>query len=1037
MSERDERPGEVRSASNSRRSMSLGIKICTVATLALITGVANGGDIVANPIPVFLFSGTNGANPCGGLTLGNDGNFYGVTRMGGAFSRGTVFQMSTNGALATLVSFDGTNGSYPYAGVVQGNDGDLYGTTDSGGANHLGNVFRLSLSGSLTTLVSFAGTNGSYPFAKLLQGQDGNLYGTTYGGGDNSLGTIFQLTTNGFLTTLVSFAGTNGANPSAGLIQGSNGVLYGTTYTGGAGNLGTVFQVTTNGTLATLTSLGVSTGVRPYAGVVSGRDGKLYGVTSTGGAKGYGTVFQTDLSGLTRVLFSFTNSNSGSSWDGSPLLQPADGNLYGTVFHGGANSAGQVFRITPDGTYNSLADFIVNNGSGPAGSLVVGADGAFYGVTDNGGYLSLGVVFRLNVSMSLPSISTQPQSQMAIPGSNVVFSVTATGQWPLFYHWSKYGSPETIGTNATYAITNAQLMDAGVYSVQVSNVIGSVGSSNAVLSVGPVAITQQPSNATVAVGYDTGFGIAVASTSSVVCQWKGPRGDILNATNTSLTVTNVQYDDAGSYSVVVSNVYGSVTSAIAALTVVSPYTFGTVAGTAGTPGEVDGTWNSARFSVPVRVAVGAEGNLYVSDYFANTIRKIAPDGQVSTLAGLAGVAGTNDDVGSAARFNYPEGLAVDSATNVYVADNFNHTIRKITPDGRVTTVAGVPGVAGLTDGPSLSARFSQPSDVAVDRVGNLFVADWANRAIRKISSNGVVTTVARTVNHPTGIAADGNGNLYFADESLFASGSVRKIIPGAAVTILAAVSTELYGIALDPAGNCFVGTLYDGAIREVTSDGRIFTLAGVSGTRGYADGAGQAARFNVQRMGLAIDAWGNLYAADANNCVIRKGVPFDVATAPLSQAALAGTPVTLSAALAETNVNYFQWLSNGMAIPGQTNLTFSIGALERTNSGWYTIVISNTVGNSVQLNALVRALVPPMLQNPQIASNAIVHLFFQDSDGGVPYDLSKVQVQWRTNVTDRTWQTLTNAFLPTNGLIGIDDTNVVGLSSRFYRVLEQ
>jgi hypothetical protein len=145
----------------------------------------------------------------------------------------------------------------------------------------------------------------------------------------------------------------------------------------------------------------------------------------------------------------------------------------------------------------------------------------------------------------------------------------------------------------------------------------------------------------------------------------------------------------------------------------------------------------------------------------------------------------------------------------------------------------------------------------------------------------------------------------------------------------------------------------------------------------------------------------------------------------------------LGAVLADTNCYSFQWLSNGVALTGATSPVLSFGDFERSNSGWYTLVVSNVAGYSVQLNALVRALVPPLLEAPQLDSNSVVHLFFQDADGGLPYDLTKAQFQWRTNWGSGSWQTLTSTLYTNGAFLGVDDTNSAPSATKFYRVLEQ
>jgi sugar lactone lactonase YvrE len=211
-----------------------------------------------------------------------------------------------------------------------------------------------------------------------------------------------------------------------------------------------------------------------------------------------------------------------------------------------------------------------------------------------------------------------------------------------------------------------------------------------------------------------------------------------------------------------------------------PYTFTTLAGYAGY-GSADGMGTDARFNGPSSVAVDSEGNAYVADADNQTIRKVTPTGVVTTLAGLAGHRGSADGSGSAARFNYPKSVAVDSAGYVYVADEGDHTIRKVTPMGVVTTLAGLAGTSGSADGTGSAARFYAPSGVAVDSMGNVYLADGGNSTIRKVTAAGVVTTLAGRADpggrphsadgtgsaarffHPGGVAADSAGNVYVAD----------------------------------------------------------------------------------------------------------------------------------------------------------------------------------------------------------------------------------------------------------------------------------
>jgi len=382
----------------------------TLLMAGMLVSLRVNGGIIFTPLVAFNY--TNGAGSQAGLVLGNDGNFYGTTTDGGtnSSSYGTIFQMTTNGILTSLVSFDNTNGAYPIAGLALGQDGNFYGTTYTGGSSNAGTIFKMAADGTLTTLVSFAGTNGAEPQAPLTQGPGGNFYGTTQVGGINlgiSDGTVLQVTTNGLLTVLVSFNGTNGAFPVSGLVLGRDGNFYGTTAGGGTNGsgYGTIFKMTTDGVLTTLISFsgtnGAFPGNNPSAGLVQGVDGNLYGTTYTGGSSNAGTVFKMTTNGAFANLYTFTSGADGANPQ-SGMLQGGDGRLYGTTEAGGSNSLnkGTIFQITTNGAFASLYSFTGgNDGAVIDGGLVLGADGDFYGTAYTAGANHYGTVFRLSVPM--------------------------------------------------------------------------------------------------------------------------------------------------------------------------------------------------------------------------------------------------------------------------------------------------------------------------------------------------------------------------------------------------------------------------------------------------------------------------------------------------------------------------------------------------------------------------------------------------------------------------------------------------------------
>ena len=330
----------------------------------------------------------------------------------------------------------------------------------------------------------------------------------------------------------------------------------------------------------------------------------------------------------------------------------------------------------------------------------------------------------------------------------------------------------------------------------------------------------------------------------------------------------------------------------------------TLAGTAGATGSTDATGAAARFNGPASVATDGSGNVYVAEFSNRTVRKITPAGVVTTLAGTAGLTGSTDATGAAARFNFPQGVATDSAGNVYVADSGNSTLRKITSAGLVTTLAGTAGVLGSTDAAGAAASFRGPTGVATDSAGNVYVADSSNNTLRKITPAGLVTTFAGTAgafgstdatgaaarfNGPAGAAADSAGNVYVADQQ---NHTLRKITPAGVVTTLAGTagvtgSTDAtgaaarfsspLGVATDSAGNVYVGDTNNNTVRKITPAGVVTTLAGTAGVTGSTDATGAAASFFAP-LGVATDSAGNVYVADLGNHTLRKITPAGVVT---------------------------------------------------------------------------------------------------------------------------------------------------------------
>jgi len=329
----------------------------------------------------------------------------------------------------------------------------------------------------------------------------------------------------------------------------------------------------------------------------------------------------------------------------------------------------------------------------------------------------------------------------------------------------------------------------------------------------------------------------------------------------------------------------------------SGITVTTFAGSGG--GYADGTGTAAQFSYPTGVAVDASGDVYVADKSNDKIRKITPAGVVSTLAGSNN--GYADGTGTAAQFSSLSGVTVDASGNVYVGDMSNNKIRKITPAGVVSTLAG--SSAGYADGTGTAAQFNYPVGVAVDASGNVYVADYYNHKIRKITPAGEVSTLAGSTGgyadgtgtaaeffYPAGVAVDASGNLYVAD---YGNDKIRKITPTGIVstfagsnngyadgTGIAAQFSLPAGVAVDASGNLYVADTHNHKIRRITPAGVVTTLAG--STDGYADGTGIAAQFSFP-TGVVVDASGNMYVADQSNQKIRKITGGVLSTASYTQ----------------------------------------------------------------------------------------------------------------------------------------------------------
>lgn len=507
--------------------------------------------------------------------------------------------------------------------------------------------------------------------------------------------------------------------------------------------------------------------------------------------------------------------------------------------------------------------------------------------------------------------------------------------------WS--GNVDGTGTDARFnlpvgiAVDGSDVLyvtDAGAHTIRrvttagvVTTLAGGAGSSGLVDANG----TSARFNAPYGVVAEADGTLYVADTLNTVVRKVTPAGDVstlaslANVPAPGVAVaapTGIGHDGSGLLYVTDANNHRVLS--VTAAGVVTP-----VLGAAPLTGAANGTGAAARFSLPAGVAVDDLGTVYVADTGNHTVRKVTAGGVVTTLAGTAGLPGSADGLGATARFNQPIGLALDSAGNLYVADAGNFVIRKVTPAGQVTTLAGQAGQFGGVDGTGSAARFSLPVAVAVDTAGNVYVSDQVNHAIRKVTAAGEVTTLAGTLGAAGN--ADGTGS------------AARFRSPG--------------GIGVDANGTVYVADYGNDLLRAVTAAGEVTTLAGVSGAAGVVLGA-LPGGLN-QPQGLALGTKGELYVS-SENAVLKVTTPtpipvFDVALTGSATTLIEGQSLTLTWSSRDaTNCQATGDWSGALATSGSTTVT--VGA---AGTYTYTLTCDENGGPGVKSDAVTVTVVPP------------------------------------------------------------------------------
>jgi sugar lactone lactonase YvrE len=826
----------------------------------------NGANLSSNLILTIAGTGTAGyAGDNGQATNARVSQPTGVAvdSAGGVYiadsSNSRVRRVNTNGDITTVAgggsSGDGgmaTNAALgrPY-GVSLDSIGNLF-IVDP--AKH--RVRKVDTNGVITTVAGngtngFSGDGGTATNAQLSSPQGvavdttGNLFIA-----DTSNNRIRKVDTSGSIMTVAGQATAgnsgDGGPASSALLNHPAGIAFDS-----SGNLfiadwynQRIRKIDTNGIISTV------------AGSSAGYSGD--GGSATNAKLNYPTGVAVDPSG--NIFIADTANNRIRAVDTNGIITTIVGtNTVGYSGDGGAPTSAKLNNPTgvaldtagnlciADQKNNRVRE-VVSSGSSTLVLTNVGVSnvGDYFVVVAGAGGSVTSSVASLRL-LGPPIILSQPASQTVWAGGNASFTVTATGSLPMDYLYQNGSTYVQDGTNATLALSNLTTSGAGNYTVVITNDYGSVTSSVAVLTVDD--LVSQPTAQTVLAGSNITFTVGVVGGSPFQYQWQ------FNGTNLANDLIT------------------------------------TVAGTGSDGYSGDGgPATNARIALFGGIALDPYGNLYLPHRSLPRIRKVDTNGIIWTVAGN-GQSSYGGDGGPAtnASLNGASGVAADGFGNLFIADGGNNRVRKVDPNGIITTIAGTGALGYSGDGgQATNAQLSGTSGVCLDTFGNLYIADWRNNCVRKIAKNGIITTVAggptggysgdggqatkARLDHPFAVAVDASGNLYIADYNNY---RVRKVDTNGIISTIAgngsntssgdggaATNAGVYNaiaVAIDRTGNLYIATYSSFVVRRVDPNGIITTVAG-NGTLTYSGDGGAATNAGIdQPSGVAVDAAGNLF----------------------------------------------------------------------------------------------------------------------------------------------------------------------------------
>jgi sugar lactone lactonase YvrE len=712
-----------------------------------------------------------------------------------------------------------------------------------------------------------------------------------------------------------------------------------------------------------------------------------------------------------------------------------------------------IYVYTPNGVSPLLS--IMGIGLTPGVRYFIAVDG--YGGAEGD--------IQLNVTRggSRVIIKTSPLSAYVGVGGSFSLNVTLVSQVPVVYQWEKNGVTIPGANRSILTVGSASIGDTGAYRVSVSNVLNGTFSgtysAEASVVVEPIVGWWARTNLPIAFAAIDTLAFTVSGAEPISYQWEKD-GKPLTNSGPSVQIEGLWTNYLGSYRVVASNQFGSITSTLARVTGVEPWTFVTLP-------------RPSSWFAPHGISAGTNGTLLVTD-LSGEIFSLTTNGVFSKIAGMAKTAGYADGPPLSALFNGPSGICLEPSGTIAVADTRNHVIRRIGLDGNVSTLSGTPGVAGYADGPATTAKFRMPAAIVAAPQGDLFVADCDNSVIRRIETNGFTTTWAgkqrasqgstyypipingpagnSVFQNPIGLALDTAGNLFVADEfnqairCVTAQRVVTTIAGGGSSGFLDAAGAAAkffypHGPALGSDGSVFVADYFNSRIRRIDPEGNVVTIGGRS--FGFVDGTGNNVAFK-KPSNLVMGQDGSLYVADTDNGVIRKGVPSTtliLVTNAQDRTVAAGSGANFGVRAVGSPPLHYQWLKDGAPLDGGTATSLQLGTItNRFQAGSYSVVVSNDFQSVTSPPVHLTVTVRQQIQPPEPLPGGGFRLHFADEiSNELPPDLNRLELQWRSNLSteaDTEWQPITNGFRVENGFIVLDLPPDDSPTNRFFRIVE-